>query len=1113
MRPFFCALVTAILLLPSHATGAPDVTDTRMLTQPAVSASHIAFVYAADLWVCDLDGRNVRRLTSGEGLESMPAFSPDGRLVAFSAQYDGNTDVYVVPVAGGVPTRLTWHPGPDIVQGFSPDGATILFTSPREVFTQRHTQLFSVPAGGGMPERLPVPHAARAAWSPDRSAVAYNPLGPSHLQWKRYRGGTVSTIVIQALKDHAVEKVPQPASRANDVDPMWVGNTVYFRSDRNGEFNLFAYDRATRAVRQVTTHGDFPVLNASAGAGRIVYEQAGYLHLLDPASGRSSKLAIGVGADLVERRSRFVKGADYVRAAHVSPGGVRAVFEVRGEIVTAPAEKGDPRNLTNTPGVHERSPAWSPDGRWIAYFSDASGEYALHVRAQDGKGEPRVIPLSGSGFYANPVWSPDSRRIAYSDNGRTIWVATLDGKAPSQKVATEPVYMPGPFLGTRYSWSPDSKWLVYGLNSPTRIETVYAWPVDGTPVRLTDGLSDVSEPVFDRSGKFLFLFGSTNAGPAKDWFSQHNNDIRATRSIYVVVLKKGIPSPVARQSDEEQATESGETPPAPPEKEAATPGGARGAAAAVADPAKKEQEEARKKEPVEPTVIELDGLPFRIIDLPVPPGEYSRLEVAADGQLLWLSAQPAGPTEAPGRKHALMRFDFKKQKAETVLPDIDGYVLTADGKKVLFRKGPSWAVATLGPKVEVPEAKLPMDRIEVRIDPPAEWAQMLDEAWRINRDYFYAPNMHGVDWPAMRERYRQFLPHLSHRGDLGRVVQWMLGELAVGHSYSFGGDAREKPPTVPGGLLGADVEIANGRYRFRKVYGGLNWNPQLRSPLTEPGVDAKAGEYLLAVNGQDLRPPTSIYAPFENTADRFVEVTIGPDSTGKGSRTVQVVPVPTEAALRNRDWVEGNLRTVTEATRGRVAYVYVPNTANLGHEYFKRYFFPQVDREAIIVDERFNGGGQVADYYIDLLRRPLISYWHTRHGDTIRTPSAAILGPKVMLIDETAGSGGDLLPWMFRQSKLGPIIGKRTWGGLVGILGFPVLMDGGSVTAPNLAIWTEDGWIVENEGVPPDIEVEQTPADIAAGRDPQLERAIQEVLQALEKNPVPRPQTPPWPVR
>ena len=820
-----------------------------------------------------------------------------------------------------------------------------------------------------------------------------------------------------------------------------------------------------------------------------------------------------MGADLVERRPRFVTGPDYVRAAHLSPSGVRALFEFRGEIVTVPAEKGDPRNLTATPHVHERSPAWSPDGKWIAYFSDAAGEYALHIRAQDGKGEARTIAANGSGFYTRPVWSPDSRRIAFSDNARNLYVVAVDGKAVPEKIATQPIYMPGPFLSTRYGWSPDSKWLAYGLNSRTQIESIHAWSVDQKKsFRLTDGLSDVSEPVFDRSGKFLYLFASTNAGPAKDWFSQHNQDIRATRSIYVMVLKKGVPSPVARESDEENGAE----PPEDEEKEEtiAQPAARAGAdSQKAADDRKADAADAAKKKKVpEPTVIDLDGLPYRIIDLPIPPGEYSNLQVAADGQLLWLSTAYGGPTDPPGRKSSLMRFDFKKQKSEALVAEVDGYVLSQDGKAVLYRTGPAWSIAKLGPKLEG-EKKLAIDRIEVRVDPPAEWAQMLDEAWRINRDYFYAPNMHGVDWPAMREKYRQFVPHLSHRQDLTRVTQWMLSELAVGHSYIGGGDTREKPDTVPGGLLGADFEIANGRYRFGKVYGGLNWNPQLRSPLTEPGVDARAGEYLLAVNGQDLRPPASVYEPFENTADRFVEITIGADPAGKGARTVRVVPVANEAALRNRDWVEGNLRKVTEATKGRVAYVYVPNTAALGHEYFKRYFFPQADRDAIIVDERFNGGGQVADYYMDLLRRPLVSYWHTRHGADFHTPSAAIFGPKVMLIDETAGSGGDLLPWMFRKSKLGPLVGKRTWGGLVGILGFPVLMDGGTITAPNLAIWTEDGWVVENEGVPPDIEVEQTPAAVAEGRDPQLERAIEIVLQELEKNPVKRPPLPPWPTR
>ncbi len=876
MRTILTRAVISLALAVSVAAPAAalDLADTRLLTQPAVSRANLAFVYAGDIWMADLDGRNVRRLTSDAGLETSPAFSPDGTLVAFSGQYDGNTDVYVVAASGGPPTRLTWHPGNDVVQGFTPDGAGVLFTSARAVFTQRYTQLFTVPVKGGLEAALPIPNAFRASYAPSGAFIAYNPIYPAHLQWKHYRGGTVSTISIYRTSDHAVEKVPQPAGRSNDVDPEWLGDSIYFRSDRDGEFNLYAYDTRSKAVTQLTKHTDFPVLNADVAGDRIVYEQAGYLHTFDLKSGTSARLRIGVAADLVERRARFVKGPTYVRSSDLSPAGMRAVFEFRGEIVTVPAEKGDPRNITNTTGAHERQPAWSPDGKSIAYFSDVSGEYALHVRAQDGKGEPRVFAPGGSGFYARPAWSPDSRRLAYSDNGRSIFVLDLQAaNAKPVKIATEPVYMPGPYLSTRYGFSPDSKWLVYGLHNRAQLEVVHVYSIEqGKSFPLTDGLSDVTEPVFDREGKYLYVLGSTNAGPVKDWFAQSNQDMRMTRAIYAVVLAKGTPSPVVRESDEEKG--------APPPK-------TTGVDASLVEPAAQEpaspaaaakEPSAERKDPPK-VVIDFDGLQNRIVDLPIPPGELSSLQVASDGQLFY---QAVGAD----RKTTLQRFDFKKRKSETVLPDIDAYTMSADGKKVLHRKGTVWAIAALGPKVDAAEGKLAMDQVEVRIDPAAEWAQMFDEAWRINRDYFYATNMHGADWPAMKTRYAAFLPHLSHRGDLTRVTQWMLSELGVGHSYIGGGETRQKADTVPGGLLGADFEVVDGRYRIKKVYGGLNWNPQLRSPLTEPGVDVKAGEFLLAVNGRDLRAPANVYSLFENTANRFVEITVGPDAGGSGSRTV-----------------------------------------------------------------------------------------------------------------------------------------------------------------------------------------------------------------------------------
>jgi tricorn protease len=1080
-------LLAASLLLSLQLTAAAqgvDINDTRLLAQPAISKTHIAFIYAGDLWVADLDGKNVRRLTTDEGLESNPAFSPDGTLIAFTGQYDGNLDVYVVPIAGGVPTRLTWHPGPDIVQGFTPDGSAVLFTSPRAVFTGRYAQLFTVPVKGGIEEPLKLPNAFRATYSPDGSRLAYNPLSDAFLQWKHYRGGLNSTLWFFNFSDNSSEKLPQPESRANDVDPMWIGDTIYFRSDRNGEFNLFSYNLKSKAIKQLTDHKDFPVLGASAGGGAIIYEQAGYLHAFDLKSGRSTKLTVGVPADLVETRPRFVKGARYIRDASISPTGARAAFEFRGEIVTVPAEKGDARNLTNTTGANERSPAWSPDGKSIAYFSDEAGEYELHIRSQDGKGDVRKIKVAGAGFYEDPVWSPDSEKISYTDNSWSIyWLDLKTGV--SKKIGSEYLYGPSRVKTIHHVWSPDSKWIAYTLSTKAYIQTVYAYSIEqDKSFPITDGLSEVTEPVFDEGGKYLYFFGSTDAGPIKDWFAMSNADMRLTNSLYVAVLRSNLPNPLAKESDEEKGIQKEEKP--------------------------KEQPKA-----AEPFSIDFAGINNRILAIPLPARNYRNLQAGTAGQFYYIEAPPDdNPFGGGPERSVLHQYDLTKRKDEVFISGVAASSTYADKKKILYTANNAWSLVAVTPKPQPGTGKINVDDIEVRIDPRAEWTQIFNETWRINRDYFYATNMHGADWNAMRQKYAAFLPHLATRGDLNRVIQWMCSELSVGHHRVAGGDSLYQPKNVPGGLLGADYSVENGRYRFKKVYGGLNWNPELRAPLTEPGADVKTGEYLLAVRGQELRPPTNIYSLFENTAGKIIEITVGPNPDGSASRTVQVVPIANEGALRNRDWVEGNLRKVNEATGGRVAYVYVPNTSTQGHAYFKRYFYPQSYKEAIIVDERFNGGGQVADYYIDILRRPLGAYWAMRYGADLRTPAASIQGPKVMLIDETAGSGGDLLPWMWRKFGVGKLVGKRTWGGLVGILGFPVLMDGGFVTAPNLAIWTpEEGWVVENVGVPPDIEVEQAPADVINGHDPQLEKAIQLIMDELKKNPPRQPQRPAFPVK
>jgi tricorn protease len=1106
MRLFRTApLAVLVLLLLAGSSQMPtldarvDPAETKLLTQPAVSANNLAFIYGGDLYVADLNGTgnptNVRRLTSDDGVESNPALSPDGRTIAFSAQYDGNVDVFTVPVTGGAPTRLTWHPVADVVQGFTSDGKGVLFTSQRATFTGRYAQLFVVPVAGGMEEALPIPNAARATYSPDGQRIAYNPIGPRFQQWKQYRGGTVSRLWLHNTKGHAIEKIPQPESRSNDTDPMWIGDTVFFRSDRSGEFNVFAYDVKTKQVRQITRHTDFPVLTASSGAGRIVYEQAGVLHVLDPQSGVSRRLSIAVASDLRETRARFAKGARWIRDATLSPTGARAAFGFRGEIVTVPAEKGDVRNLTNSVSVHDRYPAWSPDGRSIAWFSDKSGEYQLYIGAQDGKGEPRAIKVQGEGFYQAPVWSPDSQRIAYFDNSQSVfWLDVKTGV--SKKVAAQPIY--GPIVSITYAWSPDSKWLAYAMDNQAMITTVYVHSTtQEKSFQVSDGLSDVSDPVFDKSGKYLYFFGSTDAGPGNDWFAQSNADMQTTYGIYLAVLPNDVVSPLARESDEEKPGDDKKPEEKPADKAAEKP------ADKAPAPVPEEKAPATKNAAFR---IDLEGLEYRILDLPIAPAALSNLQTGAAGQVYYLKTVDG--------KTSLNRYDLNTRKNETLLPEAADFVVSADGKKLLYRNANAWSIVSTAKAIAPSEGRIAVDSIEVRVDPRAEWKQIFDEAWRINRDYFYAPNMHGVNWELQRTKYAEFLPYAATRADVNRVMQWMSSELAVGHHNVGGGDSLAEPRTVPGGLLGADYEIANNRYRLKKVFGGLNWNPQLRAPLTEPGVNAKAGEYVIAVNGRDLRPPTNIYSLFENTSGKIVELTLGPNADGSGSRTVQVVPVANEGALRNRDWVEANLKKVDKATGGRVAYVYVPNTGGSGHTYFKRYFYPQVHKDAIIVDERFNAGGSVADYYIDLLRRPFIANWAMRYGADLKTPFASIQGPKAMIIDETAGSGGDLLPWMFRKYKMGPLVGQRTWGGLVGILGFPVLMDGGSITAPNLAIWSpEDGWIVENEGVPPDVEVEQTPADVIAGRDPQLEKAIELVMADLKKNPPAKPARPAYPVR
>ena len=1084
MKSMLTTAIGILIALNSFSQNSTINTEnTRLLAQPAISDSQIAFIYAEDLWVANKDGSNPKRLTIDKGVEGSPVFSPDGKTITFSASYDGNNDVFIIPSSGGIPKRLTFHPGPDLVRDFTPDGKSVLFGSQRKVFTNRHIQLFTVSVDGGKITQLPIPRAFWAAYNKDGSKIAYTPAYEAFNQWKHYRGGTESKIWIFDTKTYDVVEIPKPQGGANDTRPQWVGDKVYFKSDRDGEFNLYSYDLNSKTVARHTNYKDFPVLDFASNGSELLFQQAGYLHTFNPNTDATQQLKIGIATDLLELRPRFVSGKRYIRSGSVSPTAARIVVDFRGDVVTVPAEKGDTDNITNTPGVHEKEPTWSPDGKTIAYFSDETGEYALHLYDQNEQTATKKIPLNGAGFYANIHWSPDSKKLAFVDNSRSLYFHNRETNKTT-KVASDVLYTPGVFRELFGDWSYDSNWLVYTLITETNFERAYLYSIkDGKSYPVSDGYSNVSDPTFDASGKYLYMTASTDAGPVVNWFDQSNQDMEFTNSLYLVTLQKDVTSPFFKENDVEVIQKE--------EKEEA----------------KKKRDEENLKEPAKPEFkIDLDGLDHRIIDIPLPPGLYHNLSSPKEGELLFIEEIPHG--QQPGK---LKKYSLKDKKAISII-DVNSYDLAANGEKAFYYVNGSWGITTL---TENPDKKpINVDGIQIKINPQAEFKNIFNEAWRVNRDYFYDPGMHGVDWIDMKKKYEQFLPDVAAKSDLYEVMEWMFSELAVGHHrFSSRGDSMNESQNIQGGLLGADFKIENDLYRITKIYGGLNWNPQLRSPLTEPGVNINVGDYILAVDGNEVKGTDNFYKFFENSANKIVTLTVSPTTSFKDSRKEKVTTISNEYALRNRDWVEGNIKKVDAATGGKVAYVWVPNTAYAGHEYFKRYFYPQANKDAIIVDERFNGGGQLADYVIDMLKKPLQSYWNFRYGEDLKAPNASIQGPKVMLIDEYAGSGGDYLPWMFRKYNVGTLIGTRTWGGLVGVLGYPEFIDGGIVTAPNVAFYSENGFRVENEGVAPDIEVQQTPKDVIAGKDPQLEKAIEVILEQLKKNPPKKMARPPYPIK
>ncbi len=1074
----------------------------QLLRSPSMSKDKIVFAYANDLWVVERSGGEARRLTSGLGTKQGPHFSPDGSQIAFTADYEGNVDVYVVPAAGGTPQRLTHHPDPDVVVGWSPSGR-VLFRSGRDSYN-RFNRLFTVPVTGGFPTAEPLPMAEEGSFSPDGKQLAYVPIARAFQAWKRYRGGRATPIWIAALADSQVVNLPRTDS--NDFSPMWMGDTVYFLSDREGPVTLFAYDIRSRKVARVLDNNGLDVKEATAGPGGIVYEQFGEIFVFDTLRKRAEKVNIRVLADLAEVRPRFVKAEEFVQNAGLSPSGARAIFGARGDILTVPLEKGDPRNITRTTGVAERDAAWSPDGKTIAYFSDASGEYELHLVDQFGREKPRVLPLGEApSFYYGLLWSPDSQRLAYYDKRLNLWVMDVSSGA-STKVDTA-TYQES-FRYFDPSWSPDSKYLAYAKQLPNRLCQIWAFQVEtGEKHPITDGLSDARYPVFDRGGKYLYLTASTNVGPTTGGLDLSSSSRPVSSHAYVVVLNKTDASPLAPESDEEKPG-SGETPKPEDSIDAQEEGKTPPANGEDTPSAEKKN---GKKEPVVVT-IHFEGITQRILSLPIPERNFRGLAVGGEG-VLFLRQEPIlSASDSNGQDYILHRFDLKKRKLETFLSNVRRNVtVSADGKKMLLRQGENWRIVGTATVPKPGDGNLSLAKAEVWVDPRSEWRQMYNEVWRVERDFFYAPNFHGLNLEAAKNKYLRYVETIASRADLNYLFNEMLGELSVGHLYVRGGDMPQVD-RVPVGLLGADMAVENGRYRFKRIYNGENWNPGLNAPLTQPGVNVEAGEYLLAVDGEELNGSDEVYRFFLGKAGRQTVLKVGPSADGIGSRELTVVPVASEVMLRTKAWVEDNRRYVAERTGGKVAYIHLPDTATGGYDYFNRYFFSQIDKEAAIVDERYNRGGKAADYIIDYLNRPLMNYWSSRDGRDYTTPATAIFGPKTMIVNEYAGSGGDAMPWYFRKAGLGKLIGKRTWGGLVGIGGYPVLMDGGTVTAPHFGFWNPEGkWDVENYGVMPDLDVELDPFAWRQGKDSQLEKAIEVILEEMRAKPTPRHEKPPYP--
>jgi tricorn protease len=1101
----FAAASLAVLCLCSPPTRAAEDSGTRLLRQPAISKDHLAFVYGGDIWVCDRDGSHPVQITSHPASEYAPHFSPDGRWIAFSANYDNNTDVYVVPVAGGQPRRLTWHPAADVVTGWSADGKRVLFASNREIANSRSSQLYEVSLEGGYERKIMKAVAVEGAWSSDGKRLAYRPYRMAYSGssgWRQHRGGDTPPIWIVDPAAKTFEELPHV--NASDSNPLWIGENVAFISDRSdGTANLFLYESSSKSVRQLTHETVWDIRNADAYGNTLVYEAGGELKSLDVSSGQLESIPIRIAAQSLQARPQWRDASKMITSARLSPSGKRVLVTARGDVFSVPVKDGSVRNLTATSGVRESDALWSKDGQEVAYISDEGGAQALLIRDFAGLQKPVRHTLGKAGYYTLLGWAPDGKRIVFQDNHLRLYAIELASDAASTIDTSE---RRGNFS---ISFSPDGQWMAYtviGANYFTKVR-LHSF-ASGQSADLADNFIQTDDPVFGPKGDLLYFTASIDAGPTRVSLDMSTQERPLRKAIYAAVLAADGKSPLAPKTGDEE-------PKGKPDGDK-DEGAKADHDEAAAD--KKDGKPSKADKPPKATRIDLAGLSDRFVPIPVSERNYDDLLVASDGALFYLSHRQPGaiaePPSAPADADAeLFRYSFEDRAEKALKRDLVSISSSADGKKLLLMLAEDrMEVADANEKLE----SKPVDLAGVRmfVDPRAEWHQIFDEAWRMEQQYFYDPNMHGLDWNAIRARYEPLLASVQRREDLNDLLVEMIGELQVGHNRISEGDLEnERPAGI--GLLGADFRIENGQYRIQRIYRGDRWNPFLVGPLDAAGVKAAEGDAVLAIDGHPLDAKINIYSLLGGTVDKQTSLTLSRDGTQKSARNVIVIPIASEVALRQWDWVQHNREYVERHGGGRVAYVYLPDTADAGFTFFNRMFFSQVDKDALIVDDRRNSGGQAANYVLEVLNRKYLSGWKDRDGLLFNTPAAAIYGPKVMLIDQDAGSGGDFLPYGFRYLGLGKLIGTRTWGGAIGISANPSLIDGGRLTVPFFRFYTPEGqWHVENEGVAPDVEVRLDPLAVNEDRDPQLDAAIAAVLDQLKTaKPMPLKSAPPYPTQ